>query len=351
MGSFAARLAAGAAVFACGAVASAASADDMSPAATHIVFRIDAPEIHESSSLVVSTTHDGLVYTSNDSGDGPRVYALDRAGRLVGTTTLAGVQAVDFEAMGATRDGSLVIGDIGDNDADRSSVQVYKIPQPRAGDHTVRPEKVTLRYADGARNAESMVYDSAEDAVLIITKELLGHVYHSPPDVFDRGSATLKRGAAVASYATDASWLPQHGAIVVRGYSAARVYKYPSWRLLRFFDLPAQKQGESIANVPGRPDVVWAGSEGADSAVWQVALPKLPAVPGYVDPTPASGSGLPSPPIGQKPAGPATEDTQALPVVAGAAACAAAVGGVTWAARRRHHAPAPAEPNESTPAP
>lgn len=255
-------------------------------AASHIVFRIDVPQIKESSSLVVSSAHPGLIYTTNDSGDGPYIYVLDNTGRLVGTTTLSGVRAVDFEALSEGRDGSLVIGDIGDNDADRASVQLYKISAPTSGNRTVTPDKVTLTYADGARDAESVLYDSGSGAALVVSKETFAHVYTTPDNVFGRSSATLRRVASAPTLSTEAAWLPANGAVVVRTYRHAYVYSYPSWKPKANFTLPDQQQGESISRVPGRPGVVWVGSEGVDSPVWEVDLPPLPVASGYTEPAP-----------------------------------------------------------------
>ena len=61
-----------------------------------------SPQIVESSSLAVSTVDPGLVYTTNDSGDGGTVYTLDaRTGTVVGRTTLAGFDLLDVEAITA----------------------------------------------------------------------------------------------------------------------------------------------------------------------------------------------------------------------------------------------------------
>ena len=305
----------------------------------HIVFKIDSAKIDESSSLIVSTKHSGLVYTANDSGDGPYIYVLNHSGHLVGTTTLSGVDAVDFEAMAAGRDGSLVIGDIGDNDADRDDVVLYKIDQPTTGDHTVKPDMVTLTYADGARNAESLLYDSTTDTATVVSKELLAHVYTTPAHVFDHSTATLRSAAAMPSWATDASWLPAHGAVIVRGYTRARIYSYPSWRYLTSMTLPVQRQGEAIADVPGRGGVIWSGSEGVHSAVWEVPLPALPVVPGYVAPTPAPVTGMPPGSSAGSPSaasGAVGDGGSALPAVAGVAGCAlvVAAGAALLAGRR-----------------
>jgi hypothetical protein len=246
------------------------------PAAAKVAFTINVPQIIESSSLAVSTTHPGLIYTANDSGDGPYVYVLNRQGRLVGTTTLAGVDPVDVEALSAGLDGSLVVGDIGDNDAKRSSVRIYQIPQPGRGDHRVMPKTVALTYPDEPRNAESLVYDAASGRVDVVSKELFAHVYRSPPHVFSHHAAMLTKVADAPMIATDATLLGPAHAVVVRTYRDAVICHYPSFRFWRHLDLPAQQMGESIAAVPGR-QVVYAGSEGVSSPVWSVPLPPLAA--------------------------------------------------------------------------
>jgi hypothetical protein len=238
----------------------------------HIIFHIDVARIKESSSLVYGAEHPGLVYTANDSGDGPYVYVLNDDGQLVGTTTLAGVKPVDVEAMTPGPDGTLIVGDVGDNDAERSSIQIYEIPEPTAGDRTVTPQKVTLTYADGARNAESMLYDPSNGRVLVVSKEAEGHVYTTPPDVFSMSQATLTSVASSPSYATDATFLPGDVMAIIRTYVWAYVFDYPSWRHVATFRLPRQQQGESITSVPSG-DTVWVGSEGVDSPVWSVPLP------------------------------------------------------------------------------
>ena len=159
----------------------------------HIIFTIQSDRIDESSDLAVSTVHPGLAYTTNDSGDGPFIYVLNHHGKLVGTTTLAGVDPVDIEALSAGHDGSLVVGDVGDSNGMRDSIQLYKIPQPKRGDHTVTPDKVSLTYADGGRNAESLVYDSATGTALVVSKEQSAHIYRTQPHVFRSATARSPR--------------------------------------------------------------------------------------------------------------------------------------------------------------
>ncbi len=253
-------------------------------AESRIIFHINVDRITESSSLAVSTVHPGLVYTTNDSGDGPYVYVLNRSGQLVGTTTLSGVTPVDIEALSAGKDGSLIVADIGDNNGKRSSVPVYKIPQPDAGDHTVTPTKVSLTYSDGPRNAESVVYDPASGRLIVVSKLLMGgRIYQTPPKAFSQPTAVLSPVADAPMMSTDASLLPGHAAIVVRTYRDAVIYHYPGFTYWADLDLPTQQMGESIAWVPGGK-AVWVGSEGVNSPVWTVPLPVLAGAPGRDDP-------------------------------------------------------------------
>ncbi|MGH3499713.1 MAG: hypothetical protein ACRDQA_02245 [Nocardioidaceae bacterium] len=242
----------------------------------HPVFTIGSPEISESSSLAVSTVHEGLVYTANDSGDSATVYVLDDDnGRLVGRARLAGVDAVDIEALGVGQDGTLVVGDIGDNTGSHSHVTVYRIPQPGRGDHTVTPTAVRLTYVDGARDAEALLYDARSGRVFVVSKQIAGsHIYQTPPHAFHRRSARLGRVGRAPVVATGASWLPGRRYAVIRTYIGATIYHYRSWRQATRLSLPSQEQGESIA-VPPHGSVAWVGSEGVHSTVLAVPLPKL----------------------------------------------------------------------------
>lgn len=260
-----------------GSIGSAGAAGSAGSAGrAQVVFRIMSPQIVESSSLAVSTVDPGLVYTTNDSGDGGTVYTLDaRTGTVVGRTTLAGFDLLDVEAITAVSDGSLIVADIGDNDADHSTADLYRIDQPGRGDSAVTPERVDLTYVGGPRDAESLLYDVETGRAFVVSKLIVGaRVYATPPHVFDLERAQLRPVADAPPLATDATFLPGGDFAVVRTYTGATVYAYPSWEEVSTFDLPSQPQGESIT-APPSGGLVWVGSEGTHSRVLAVPLPKL----------------------------------------------------------------------------
>ena len=65
--------------------------------------------------------------------------------------------------------------------------------------------------------------------------------------------------------ATDGSFFPDGRHLIVRDYSSATVYDWPSLQTVGSFDLPAQKQGEGIA--VGPDDTLYLSSEGIHSPV------------------------------------------------------------------------------------
>ncbi|MDT5294667.1 MAG: hypothetical protein QOJ76_1547, partial [Acidobacteriota bacterium] len=121
--------------------------------------------IDESSGIVASRRNPGLFWTHNDSGDGPFVYAFDRAGRSRGTWRVEGASARDWEDIAAgpgpeTGRPYLYAGDIGDNEGRRDYVVVYRFPEPEikpedAGATGDRPrstepaDALRLKYPDG----------------------------------------------------------------------------------------------------------------------------------------------------------------------------------------------------------
>src|SRR3954451_10421792 len=99
----------------------------------HTTGRVAADGATELSGLVASPAQRGVLWTHNDSGDAPRLFALRSDGSAIATVAVRGAQAVDWEDLAAGPDGSLLVGDIGDNDAARDSVTVYRVPEPQVG--------------------------------------------------------------------------------------------------------------------------------------------------------------------------------------------------------------------------
>ena len=134
-----------------------------------------------------------MLWTHNDSGDSPRLFAIDAAGRLLGVYTLTGAAAVDWEDLALATDpvdgiDYLFAADIGDNTATRSSIAVYRVPEPAVSTNqsavvTNLDDVVTLtlNYPDGAHNAETILADPWTGDLFIVTKnDNPARIYRAP---------------------------------------------------------------------------------------------------------------------------------------------------------------------------
>lgn len=143
-------------------------------------------DLTENSGIVMSAGQPGIIFTINDSGNEPLLYALDTTGANRGVWHLQGAANVDWEAIadgpcGANvpsdspkpEAGCLYIADVGDNDARRKSVTVYRIREPIADSagrmSTIAPESLSLTYEDRPHDVEAM-YVARDGSVNLITK-------------------------------------------------------------------------------------------------------------------------------------------------------------------------------------
>lgn len=238
-------------------------------AAPHTVCHFQSPDISESSDLVAG---DGVFYTTNDSGDGPRVYVVDAGScATLGTTTFADHDPVDVEALTPGIHGDLWVGDIGDNGHVRSHITVFDLPIPGAGDHTVAAPSYDLVYADGPRDAETLLANPATGRLFVVSKGLLGGTIYAAPKVLrtDRTNVLRPVGGA-RGLLTDGVFLPDGRHVLLRDYARGVIVQRRNWAEVGTFRLPSQAQGEGVA-VRGRR--VWVSSEGVGAAIRTTVIP------------------------------------------------------------------------------
>lgn len=225
-------------------------------------------EIHESSGVAASRAHAGIFWTHNDSGD-PLLYAVDAEGRTAGRVRVTGAAVEDWEdvALAPCPAGGdcLYVADIGDNDAERPSITVYRVPEPAPGAaSSAQAEAIRLRYPDGAHDAEALFVLGG--VIHVVTKGESGPIalYRAPSTAGAGGEATLERVRELstskvdrplritsADASADGRW------VVMRTLESASIY--PAAELTgsgalnpRTVDLKVldESQGEGIAFTP-----------------------------------------------------------------------------------------------------
>jgi hypothetical protein len=237
-----------------------------SPQATTVLTFAD-PAIVEQSALLLQ---DGLFVTTNDSGDTGRIFVVDGSGATVGVTHWSD-HPTDTEALAPGGPGYVWVGDIGDNLGTRSDVTISRVPVGR-GERTVRETSYHLTYPGGASDAETLVRDPVTGRLYVATKNVFGgRLYAVPAQLSATGTNRLQPVGRVLPIATDGAFFPDGRHLVVRNYSVAAVYAWPSMRRVATFDLPAEPQGEGIA--VGPDDTLYLSSEGLHAPVLETRVP------------------------------------------------------------------------------
>jgi hypothetical protein len=287
-----------------GLLAAALLAPGSVPGDAHMLFRFADPRITEASGIAHGMVSPSVFYVQNDSGHSNELFAVNgRTGATVATITVRGARNVDWEdvAVAPAADGtpSIWVADIGDNDAVRRTVQIYRLAEPLLSLETRNQrlqlpvqQKWLLRYPTGPVDAESLAV-ALDGTAYVITKSIgSGTVYQVPrfphpgriqplrelftQDIHLRSIGNLPRLARHLLF-TGAALSSDGTLFALRTYAEAWVWRLGpdglSGRLGApvVVPLPAQEQGEGVA-IAGNHLVV--DSEGAHAPVYAVPLPR-----------------------------------------------------------------------------
>lgn len=214
---------------------------------------VGAVHLDESSGAAMSVEHPGVLYTINDSGNDPVLYAFDTTGVARGMWVVRRASNVDWEAAAtgrctgsrATAPSCVYLGDVGDNGLERRAVIIYRAPEPAllaaGGVSELEVDSIFVRYSDGPHNVEAM-YIAPDGAVILLNKERRRTpagatrptmLYRVDPAAWDSAGVAIAQlvdslpimpRAASAHQVTDASLAIDGRTLAVRTYATVYLF-------------------------------------------------------------------------------------------------------------------------------
>ena len=145
-------------------------------------------QINEASGLAPSRLYPGVLWTINDGGDDPLLYAVGTDGADLGTFRVEGAKNFDWEALAGFRlrdTAYLLIADVGDNWEQRQSATLYVVEEPditAIGLNDVKMVnlawQINFIYEDGPLDCEAVAVDANAQRVLLLSKRSLSPVLY-----------------------------------------------------------------------------------------------------------------------------------------------------------------------------
>ncbi|MBT4161586.1 MAG: hypothetical protein HOE54_09795, partial [Gammaproteobacteria bacterium] len=137
---------------------------------------LESEALVEASGLAASQTQEGLFFSVNDSGNEPRLFALDEQGGDKGSWLLSYNDFHDFEDMAAFHhEGKryLLVADTGDNFnwRPRLTILIFEEPNSAVSSGTLAPAwSFQYSYPEGYRDCEAVAVDERGGRIYLISK-------------------------------------------------------------------------------------------------------------------------------------------------------------------------------------
>ncbi|MFT5139634.1 MAG: hypothetical protein ACI9CB_001280 [Rhodothermales bacterium] len=162
---------------------------------------LENSKLDEASGIQASWTREDRYFLHNDDGKA-EVFVINAEGADLGSFLVKGARNRDWEdiSMVPTASGPLmVIADSGDNFAKFKSIWLYFFFEPNADElgrysgNVPLFHAIELQYPDGARDCESIAYDSSSGKIYLLSKrDKPAGIYSIPlDDALSKTQATL----------------------------------------------------------------------------------------------------------------------------------------------------------------
>ena len=228
-----------------------------------VVATITDDRLLEASGLEESYVNPGYFWTHNDSGSDPTLYLINLSGEIQMEVELKGLKNRDWEEIiTVKKDGKsfIYVAEIGDNRAIYNHVSLICLEEPVfLGKQKLAIEKsavkvMNFQYAEGARDAEAMLFDRHLEEFVLITKREKKALVYSFPFEPNEVPVAIKSKGTIPSRNFTAADMNENGEILLKNYDSifywnssvqAAADQILAWKPIAI-DYTPEPQGEAI---------------------------------------------------------------------------------------------------------
>lgn len=169
-----------------------------------VLGELDFGLLPEASGMSVSRVDNNRLWFVNDTGNAANLIALDKTTMAATRVAVTGARNRDWEDLAGftlADEPWLLIADVGDNNAVRSSVRLIFVREPIASDASATDDAliVNLRYPNGPRDVESVAVDVAGDSIYLLSKRNKPPVLYRVPLQSAMTAARSGQAAAIVA--------------------------------------------------------------------------------------------------------------------------------------------------------
>jgi hypothetical protein len=238
--------------------------------------RAISTDVRETSGLAVGRRNPNVLWTHNDSGNRPEIFAITPDGAVRARVAIEGATLTDWEDLDIGKCGSdscIYIADIGDNAGQRRTIRIYEVVEPLVPAGSARVARTwEASYSDGPQDAEAF-FRLPSGEIYVVTKGrqksvkvyLLSQAGTNGRGVLQLVREILPRAKDERDRVTAATSSPSGQFVAIRTYRTLYIYRTTDLlangapRVTHSLAGLAEKQGEALTlDDQGR---IWLSSE------------------------------------------------------------------------------------------
>ena len=130
----------------------------------------DLPSSLKETSAIEKTATSDILWVIEDAGNKNNLYGLNTKGDIIKDISIDNVQNIDWEDLTSDAEGTIYIGDFGNNSKKRKSFAIYKISNPENAKATAKAEVITFKLPAGMKSEDFESFFIYNDTFYLFSK-------------------------------------------------------------------------------------------------------------------------------------------------------------------------------------